>query len=116
MLVTPLPLPPPCFCAPAPCKTASSPCPRPPPAPTRPFTVAVLVNPPCSNDDVPEDAGEGDECAQVGREAMARLTEALKGEAVLGVAANLVKVLLGLAAQDPANPIPFAGAWGVGPM
>lgn len=63
-----------------------------------------------SNDDVPEDAGEGDECAEVGRESLARLTVALKGAAVLGVAANLVKVLLGLAPQDPANPLPFAGS------
>ena len=63
-----------------------------------------------SNDEVPEDAGEGDECAEVGRESLARLTIALKGAAVLGVAANLVKILLGLVPQDPANPLPFAGS------
>lgn len=59
----------------------------------------------------PSDPGDGDECAIVGSEALSRLTGALRGEVVLGIAVPLVKSLLGQPSADGAAPMPRAGLW-----
>ena len=61
------------------------------------------------NDDLAADPGDGDDCAALGAEALGRVTEVLRGETVLKIAAPMVKVLMGLAPQDSANPVAHAG-------